>query len=74
MLPSYGLFIDYARVLERNFTELSYSHIKREDNKHKVAHCFARLALNLSDTDVWMEDTPPLAFLFVQGDLAFCLN
>ena len=72
MLPSYGLFIDYARVLERNFTELSYSHIKREDNKHKVAHCFARLVLNLSD--IWMEDTPPLAFLFVQVDLTFCLN
>ena len=50
-LASYGLLIEDARVLERNFTELSYSHTKREGNK--VAHCcLARLALNLSDTTI----------------------
>ena len=49
-LASYGLLIEDARVLERNFTELSYSHTKREGNK--VAHCLARLALNLSDATV----------------------
>ena len=49
-MASYGLLIDDVRILEMNFVELSYSHPKREGNK--VAHCFARLALNLSDTGV----------------------
>ena len=49
-MASYGLLIDDARVLEMNFVELSYSHPKRGGNK--VAHCLARLALNLSDTGV----------------------
>ena len=42
-LASYDLLIQDAKLVESNFTELSYSHIKREGNK--VAHGLARLAL-----------------------------
>lgn len=49
-LASYGLLIEDARVLERNFSKLSYSHIKREGNK--VRHCLARIAANLPNTIV----------------------
>ena len=69
---SYGLLIQDANIVERNFWELSYSHTKREDNK--VAHCLGRLVLSLSDTVVWMEDVPPLVFYFVQADLAVSLE
>nr|XP_023926393.1 uncharacterized protein LOC112037808 [Quercus suber] len=71
-LASYGLLIEDASVLERNFTELSYSHTKREGNK--VAHCLTRLALNLSDATIWMQDVPLSVVPFVQVDIAFCLN
>ena len=49
-LASYGLLIEDARVLERNFSKLSYSHIKREGNK--VRHCLARIAANFPNTIV----------------------
>lgn len=65
----YGVLIDDARVLERNFTELAYSHTRREGNK--VAHGLARLELNLSDTNV--EDVPSSLSHFVQADIAFSL-
>ncbi|KAK9992096.1 hypothetical protein SO802_027081 [Lithocarpus litseifolius] len=68
-MASYGVFIDDARVLERNFIELAYSHTRRESNK--VAHGLARLALNLSDTNVWMEDVPSSLSHFVQANIAF---
>lgn len=67
----YGVLIDDARVLERNFTELAYSHTRREGNK--VAHGLARLELNLSDTNVWIEDVPSSLSHFVQADIAFSL-
>lgn len=43
-LASNDLLIQDAKLVERNFSELSYSHTKREGNK--VAHGLARLALN----------------------------
>ena len=45
-LAAYDLLIQVAKVVERNFIELSYSHTKREGNK--VAHGLVRLALSLS--------------------------
>ncbi|XP_050241180.1 uncharacterized protein LOC126690092 [Quercus robur] len=50
------------------FSELSYSHIKRDGNK--VAHSLARLALTTPGCTVWMEDVPSLTLPFVQADLA----
>ena len=46
-LASYGLLVVDAKLLERNFSELSYSHPKREGNN--VAHGLTKLALNLSN-------------------------
>ena len=40
-LAVYGLLVEDACVFESNFSELSYSHVKREGNK--VAHCLAKL-------------------------------
>ena len=66
-LASYDLLIEDTKLVERNFSELSYSHTKRKGNK--VTHGLARLALSLSDTVVWMENVPPSIFHFVQIDL-----
>ena len=53
------------------FSELSYSHIRRDDNK--VAHSLARLILITLDCTVWMEDVPSRTLHFVQADLAVFL-
>ena len=66
---SYGLLIADVCVFERNFSELSYSHTKREGNQ--VAHCLAKLAANFTASVVWMEDLLPSAISYVQADLAF---
>ena len=39
------------------FTQLHYSHTKREDDK--VAYSLARYALHVSDAVVWIEDVLP---------------
>lgn len=71
-LASYGLLVEDAKLLEKSFLELSYSHTKRKGNK--VAHGLARLALNLSDTIVWMEDIPPSISHFVQTNFTISLE
>ena len=50
------------------YSELSYSHIKRDDNK--VAHSLVRLALIIPGCNVWMEDVPSPTLTFIQADLA----
>ena len=67
-LAAYGLLISDACTLARNFSEVSYSHTKREGNK--VAHGLAKLAANLADCVIWMEEVPPSINHFVQADLA----
>ena len=49
------------------YSELSYSHIKRDGNK--VANSLARLALITPGCTVWMEDIPSRTLPFIQADL-----
>ena len=67
-LAAYGLLIRDACTLARNFSEVSYSHTKREGNK--VAHGLAKLAANLANCVIWMEEVPPSIYHFVQANLA----
>ena len=67
-LAAYGLLIRDACTLARNFSEVSYSHTKREGNK--VAHGLAKLATNLANCVIWMEEVPPSIYHFVQANLA----
>lgn len=67
-LASYALLVTDACDLENKFFELSYSHTKREDNK--VAHSLTKLATNLLDCVVWMENVPSTVLPFDQADLA----
>jgi len=46
-LSSYGLLILNVCVFENLFSKLSYSHVKRDDNK--VAHYLAKLVVNYPD-------------------------
>ena len=66
-LTSYGLLVNDAKVLSRNFNQLLYSHTRREGNS--VAHSLARYAVNIPDYLVWMEDIPPQFHFVVQADL-----
>ena len=71
-LSFYGLLISDVWIFENLFSKLSYSHVKREDNK--VTHYLAKLVVNYPDNVIWMEDVPPLVFSFVQADLATVLE
>ena len=55
------LIVDVRRFSNIFFSELRYSHTKKEGNK--VAHNLIRYALHISDYIVWMEDVPPQIFL-----------
>ena len=62
-LAAYGLLIRDAFSLAGNFSKVSYSHIKREGNK--VAHGLAKLAVNLAECVIWMEEVPPSIYHLV---------
>ena len=55
-LASYGPLIEDVKFSSRCFSQLLYSHVRREGNK--IAHSLARHAINVYLT-VWMEDIPP---------------
>lgn len=65
---SYGLSVHDAILFVDLFSELSYSHTKRNGNR--IAHNLARLAMTMPECTVWMEDVPSRTLLFVQADLA----
>lgn len=52
-----GLLIEDICLSSRLFTQLHYSHTKRESNM--VAHSLIRYALHVFDAIVWMEDVSP---------------
>ena len=47
----------FGVVLERCFSKLHYSYVKRKGNM--VAHVLAPFVLNVLDYSAWMEDAPP---------------
>ena len=57
LLTPDGLLIEDICHSFTLFTQLHYSHIKREGNK--VAHNVARYTLHISNSVAWMEDVPP---------------
>ena len=59
--------INDVSLFSSSYSELSYSHIKRDGNK--VAHSLARLALITPGCTVWMEDIPSRTLPFIQADL-----
>ena len=67
-LTPFALLINDVSLFSSLFSELSYSHIKRDGNK--VAHSLARLALITPGCTVWMEDVPCRTLPFVEADLA----
>ena len=67
-LPTVGLVLDESRNMVNFFTELHYSHVKREG--YIVNHKLARYAICVLDFAVWMEDVPPPLFRVVLADIA----
>ena len=67
-LSTVGLVLDEIRNMINFFTELHYSHVKREGNI--VAHKLARHAICVLNFVVWMEDVLPPLFPIVLADIA----
>ena len=67
-LTTHGLFIQDAKFISMSFTQLRYSHTRREGNM--VAHGLAKYAVNIVDYVVWMEDAPSQIHNVIQADFA----
>ena len=67
-LAPYAHLINDVSLFSGLYSQLSYSHVKRDGNK--VAHSLAKLALTSKSCLVWMEDVSPCTLPFVQADLA----
>ena len=65
-LTAFGHIIEEARALSAKLREASYSHTRRKSNK--VADKLAKLAKNLYEPQVWMEDIHSSALQFVLLD------
>ena len=68
ILAPYAHLINDVALFSGLYSQLSYSHVKRDDNK--VAHSLTRLLLTSPMCTVWMEDVPSCTLSFVQVDLA----
>ena len=69
MFLFYNIFlINDVRFDAIFFTQLRYSHVKREGNK--IAHSLAWHALCILDFIVWMENVSPLFLFVIQVDIA----
>ena len=65
----FGNLIKEAKWLSSQFSDVSFSHVKRQGNF--VAHNSARHARHVSEFTVWMEDVPPHLSAVIQANLAF---
>ena len=54
------------------FSKLSYSYVKREDNK--IAHYLAKLLVDYPNNVIWIKDISSSVFSFVQANLATILE
>ena len=54
--------------LSNSFSKLSYSHTKREGNTD--AHNLIKLAVNLTNCVIWMEDVPSDVLFSYHANLA----
>ena len=68
VLAPYGSLVQDSLSLSNSFSKLSYSHTKREGNT--VAHNLAKLAVNLTNCVIRMEDVPSDVLSSYQADLA----
>ena len=66
-LTTHGLFIQDAKFIFMSFTQLCYSHTRREGNM--IALSLAKYAANIVDYVVWMEDAPPQIHNVIQADV-----
>ena len=66
-LASYAHLINDVLLFSSLFSELSYSHIRRDGNK--IVHSLVGLALISPSCTVWMEDIPFRTLPFVHADL-----
>ena len=65
-LTTSGYIIEEARTLSAKLRQASYSHTRRKGNK--VADKLAKLAKNLYEPQLWMEDIHSNAMQFVFFD------
>ncbi|CAH9124776.1 unnamed protein product [Cuscuta epithymum] len=59
---SYGLVADDIRDIAKNFSSISFSHIRRSANR--IAHELARAACSMSDLHSWFYYILPVVFIF----------
>ena len=67
-LAPFGLLLRDSLNLFVGFSNLSYSHTKREGNT--AAHNLAQLAVNFPNCVIWMEDVPSDVLSSYHADLA----
>ena len=63
VLISFAPLINDVSLFSSLFSELSYSHIRRDGNK--VAHNLTRLVLTTQNYTVWKEDVPSYILPFI---------
>ena len=64
--------IQDAILFSNSYSELLYSHCRREGNR--LAHSLARYSINVSNYVVWMEEVPNHLLFVILQDLANLAN
>ena len=68
VLAPFGSLVQDSLTLSTGFSNLSYSHTKKEGNT--VAHNLTKLAVNLTNCVIWMEDVPSDVLFSYHANLA----